>query len=144
MDNANESLKAAEAECAAVSKAPRVSLADIEAAIADKFYIDGANLARGSLYSDGVVSSLAADQHIAKLPPLAHLTVCQMVMKNGFVVIGKSAPASPDNFDRNLGRKLAYEDCIRQLWPLMGFALRDRLAGPVRFVDDPNADPLGG
>ena len=27
-----------------------------------------------------------------------------------------------------LGRKLAYEDCIRQLWPLMGFSLRDRLA----------------
>jgi hypothetical protein len=127
MTELNESLKAAEAECAAGRTAPRVSLADIEAAIADKFYIDGANLARGSLYSDGVVSSLAADQHIEKLPPMAHLTVCQMTMKNGFIVIGKSAPISPDNFNRDLGRKLAYEDCIRQLWPLMGYALRDRL-----------------
>lgn len=49
-------------------------------------------------------------------------------MRNGFIMVGKSAPTSPENFNAELGRKLAYEDCIRQLWPLMGFALRDRLA----------------
>lgn len=27
-----------------------------------------------------------------------------------------------------LGRKLAYEDAVRQLWPLMGYALREKLA----------------
>jgi hypothetical protein len=42
-------------------------------------------------------------------------------------VIGKSAPASPENFNAELGKKFAYEDAVRQLWPLMGFALRDRL-----------------
>jgi len=51
------------------------------------------------------------------------------VTRNGFTLIGKSAPASPDNFDPVLGRKLAYEDAVRQLWPLMGYALRDKLAG---------------
>lgn len=50
-------------------------------------------------------------------------------MNNGFTVIGKSVPASPANFDAQLGRKLAYEDAVRQIWPLMGFALRARLAG---------------
>ena len=49
-------------------------------------------------------------------------------MRNGFTIIGKSAPASPANFNAEFGQKLAYEDCIRQLWPLMGFSLRDRLA----------------
>jgi len=44
--------------------------------------------------------------------------------------VGKSAPASADNFNADLGRKLAYEDAIRQLWPLMGFALRERLSQP--------------
>jgi hypothetical protein len=48
------------------------------------------------------------------------------------MVIGKSVPASPDNFNPDLGRKLAYEDCIRQLWPLMGFALKERLAAGGR------------
>jgi hypothetical protein len=56
------------------------------------------------------------------------LSVCMLVMRNGFTVIGTSAPASPENFNAELGRKLAYENAIRQLWPLMGFALRDKLA----------------
>lgn len=61
--------------------------------------------------------------------PLAYLSICLLVMNNGFTVIGKSAPASPANFNADLGRQFAYEDAIRQLWPLMGFALRDKLAG---------------
>ncbi len=56
------------------------------------------------------------------------LTICLLVTRNGFTLIGKSAPASPDNFDAELGRKPAYEDAVRQLWPLMGYALRERLA----------------
>jgi len=58
---------------------------------------------------------------------LAVLTVCLIVTRNGFTIIGKSAPASADNFDAELGRKLAYEDAVRQLWPLMGYALREKL-----------------
>lgn len=49
-------------------------------------------------------------------------------MQNGFTVIGKSAPASPENFNAELGRQFAYDDAVRQLWPLMGYALRDKLA----------------
>lgn len=56
------------------------------------------------------------------------LSICLLVMRNGFTIVGKSAPASAANFDPELGRKFAYEDAVRQLWPLMGYALRDRLA----------------
>jgi hypothetical protein len=63
-----------------------------------------------------------------QLVDVENLSICLLVMKNGFVVIGKSAPASPENFNRELGKKFAYEDAVRQLWPLMGFALRDRLS----------------
>jgi hypothetical protein len=55
------------------------------------------------------------------------LSICILVMKNGFTLIGKAAPASPANFDRALGIKLAFEDAVRQAWPLMGYSLRDRL-----------------
>lgn len=51
-----------------------------------------------------------------------HMTLCIMVMNNGFIVIGKSAPMSPLNFDPEKGKTFAYEDCIRQLWPMYAFA----------------------
>lgn len=56
------------------------------------------------------------------------LTVCVLVMQNGFTVIGKSAPASPENFDAEKGKTFAREDAIRQIWPLEGYALREKLA----------------
>lgn len=106
------SLEATEAEAAAGRTAPRVSLKDIENSIAGCYYLTG---------------SQCIAPHAAHRGALDVLTICFMIMENGFVVIGKSAPASPENFDAELGRKFAYEDAVRQLWPLMGFALRDRL-----------------
>jgi hypothetical protein len=111
------SLEATEAECAAGRTAPRVSLQDIENAIIAKYFFTAGE-------------AIAAIPLAATAPtkPLDLLTISIVQMKNGFTVIGKSAPASPANFDVELGRKLAYEDAVRQIWPLMGFALRDRLA----------------
>lgn len=122
------SLEATEKECAEGRTAPRVSLADIEAAIVDRFFLKGDDLAHASLEVNGVVDALSQEQHAAKFPSLRVLTVCLLVMRNGFTVIGKAAPASAANFDCDLGRKLAYEDAVRQVWPLMGYALRDKLA----------------
>lgn len=100
-------------EAAAVAKAPRVSLASIEAAIRARY---------------DFTADKALGEGIPIVDELKILSVCILVMRNGFVIIGKSAPASPENFNAELGRKFAYEDAIRQLWPLMGYALRDRLA----------------
>ena len=110
-------LEATEKECAAVAKASRVSLADIEAAIGARYDTTGALAVRGPK-GEGVPIYSSLDV----------LSICILVMKNGFTVIGKSAPASAENFNAALGRKLAYEDAIRQLWPLMGYALRNKLA----------------
>ncbi len=126
MTDTNASLQASDA--AEVATAPRVTLADIEAAIADRFFMTGGVYGDASLAIDGVVDSLSREQHLDKYPTLKALTLCVLVVRNGFTVIGKSAPASPENFDADLGRKFAYEDCVRQLWPLMDFALRERLA----------------
>ena len=53
------------------------------------------------------------------------MTFCVLTFKNGFTVVGKSAPAAPENFNKYLAEKLAYEDAIREAWPLFGFALRE-------------------
>ncbi|MCC6172090.1 MAG: hypothetical protein IT481_08680 [Gammaproteobacteria bacterium] len=107
------SLQQSDAEAAAHAVAPRVTLADIEAAIAARY---------------DTTAAKAIGPDVPVHPSLDILSICIVVMRNGFTVIGKSAPASPANFNADLGRKLAYEDCIRQLWPLMGFALREKLA----------------
>lgn len=56
------------------------------------------------------------------------LTICVMRLTNGWVLVGKSAPADPANFNQELGEKFAREDCIRQMWPLEGYLLREDLA----------------
>lgn len=111
----SESLKLTDAQSAAVAVAPRVALADIEGAIAETHYFRGSE-------AIGIETPLRKDH------PTQILSICILVMRNGFTIIGKAAPASPENFNVELGRKYAYEDAVRQLWPLMGFALRDRLA----------------
>jgi len=63
------------------------------------------------------------------LPPLFLLTFCVLVLRNGFTVTGESACASPENFDEEVGRKVARQNAVQKVWPLMGYALRDRLAG---------------
>ena len=63
---------------------------------------------------------------------LPTMTICVLEVDNGFVLVGKSAPADPDNFDADLGKKFAHEDAIRQMWPLEAYLLRERMsdAGP--------------
>lgn len=56
------------------------------------------------------------------------LTICIITLKNGFMVTGESACASPANFDREIGERLAREDAKRKIWALEGYQLRTRLA----------------
>ncbi|RVT96420.1 hypothetical protein EOD42_14460 [Rhodovarius crocodyli] len=51
------------------------------------------------------------------------LTICIISMKNGFRLVGKSAPADPANFNAEVGQRYAYEDAFRQAWPLEGYLL---------------------
>ena len=98
--------------------APRITPADIEANISSEWYINAA---------DGVVP----DEFQPSVPanhPLSLLTLCVLVLKNGFTVTGESACASPENFDAELGRKIARQNAVSKIWTLMGYALKERLA----------------
>lgn len=81
--------------------APRLSPADIDAAIA------------------------AEDYYVF---PGTTVTVAALTLRNGFVVIGESAAVSPENFDAELGKKIARDDAVRQIWALEGYLLREKLA----------------
>ena len=58
---------------------------------------------------------------------LAVLTICVIVTRSGFTVTGESACASLENFDADVGKKVAFENAKQKLWPLMGYALKERL-----------------
>jgi hypothetical protein len=59
--------------------------------------------------------------------PGTTMTVCALTLRNGFIVIGESAAASPENFDKDIGRKIARENARNKIWPLEGYLLRSKL-----------------
>lgn len=56
------------------------------------------------------------------------LTICVLTLQNGFTVVGESACASPENYNKGIGERLAYGDAKGKIWPLMGYALKEKLA----------------
>lgn len=110
------SLEATEQRGAEGASAPRVTLDSIISHIRHCVFFTGGEAARAFGADGGFPASLDA------------LTVCLITMDNGFTVVGKSAPASEENFCPEKGREFAHEDAIRQLWPLEGYLLRSQLA----------------
>jgi hypothetical protein len=56
------------------------------------------------------------------------LIVCCIRLRNGFCVTGESAAASSENFDLDIGRKIAYANARSKIWPLEGYLLKQRLS----------------
>lgn len=111
-------LDVTEAASAQVAKAPRVTLDDIKRKIIHHVYLQG--------FEDflGIEYVPTAPFHVEPVVnSLSKLSICILVLDNGFTVIGKSAPVNSENFDSALGLKLAYDDAIRQIWPHMGFVM---------------------
>ena len=55
-------------------------------------------------------------------------TVCALVLRNGYVVIGSSAAASKENFDKEIGCRVAFENAREQIWALEGYLLKEKLS----------------
>jgi hypothetical protein len=96
--------------------APRVTPADIEANIESVHYFTAA---------EGVIGNVEEEGDMP--PSLDLLTFCVLVLKNGFMITGESACASPENFDAELGRKIARQNAVNKIWPLMGYALLQKI-----------------
>lgn len=109
--------------------APRVTPADIEANIASEHYFTGAEGRYGAILNETYVGTELPRDDDGDLEPLELITFCVLVLKNGFTVTGESACASPANFDEEIGRKIARQNAVAKIWPLLGFRLRDKLAG---------------
>lgn len=66
--------------------------------------------------------------------PGTTLTVCALTLRNGFIVTGESAAASPENFDEELGRKIARDNARNKIWAFEGYLLRERLSERAAYA----------
>ena len=105
--------------------APRITPADIEGSITSEHYFTADQGARHAFLVDYPVINRV---HAPLAPELQPLTFCVLVLRNGFTVTGESACASPENFDAEIGRKIARKNAVEKIWPLMGYELRSKLA----------------
>lgn len=60
--------------------------------------------------------------------PGTSTTVCRLALANGYSVVGTSACVSLDNFDEEIGKKIAYEHARNQIWQLEGYLLAHKLS----------------
>ena len=108
--------------------APRITPDDIEVNIVSEHYFTARDGRRGAIANGTYVGREKPQPEDADLAALDLLTFCVLVLRNGFTVTGESACASPENFDAELGRKIARQNAVQKIWPLMGYELRTRLA----------------
>ncbi|MBN4856406.1 hypothetical protein H4F83_05710 [Citrobacter freundii] len=103
--------------------APRVTPEHIESIIVSEHYFTAQN---------GVVGSQSEKKfpHEVSIGPYALdlLTFCVLVLENGFTVTGESACASPENFDAEIGRKIARQNAFNKIWLLEGYLLKQKLS----------------
>lgn len=108
----------------ATSEAPRVTPADIEASIYSEHYFTAGGALKAidpeeyAAWVDAAPSGQALDL----------LTFCVLVLKNGTKIVGINYGAiDPSQHSAKRGREEARAHAIEQIWPLLGFRLRDKL-----------------
>lgn len=113
--------------------APRVTPSDIEANIVSVHYF----IAGDAIQHDNAVHECGdSGWHLGKTQLL---TICVIQMRDGLTVTGESACVSSENFDAEIGRKIARQNAVNKMWPLMGYALNERLSrNPVGIVTNNN------
>ncbi len=113
--------------------APRVTPEHIKSCIVSEHYFTAAQGGLGasvskSLEEASLLSLRSENVSASKDDPLSLLTFCVLVLRNGFTVTGESACVSPENFDAEIGRKIARDNAVQKIWMLEGYALKDRLS----------------
>ncbi len=106
---------------AKASAAPRVTPADIEAEIAGEFYFTAA---------DGVRGQSEMGTNAATWTGVDKVTFCVLVLANRAKVVGINHGAiDPARHCPARGREEARKDALSKCRELLGFRLRDKLAG---------------
>lgn len=105
---------------AGADKAPRITKDQIKSKVVATHYFTALDGASTQMRSEDTFSN-------HEVNALSLLTFCVLVLENGFTVTGESACASPENFNQEIGRSIAYENAIDKVWLLEGYLLKQSL-----------------
>lgn len=95
-----------------------------EQAIENEIQLKGLNAPR--LNPDMIDAAIVSEQYHVFAGTT--MTVCALTLRNGYIVTGESAAASPENFNQEIGRKIARDNARNKIWALEGYLLREKLA----------------
>lgn len=106
--------------------APRVTPQHIDSVISHELYFTAQQGVFGEAATH--VTELKDTPAFPVHKSLGLLTFCVLVLRNGFTVTGESACASPENFDPEIGRKIARDNAVNKIWMLEGYLLKQKLS----------------
>ena len=72
-----------------------------------------------------LIDSKTANKSFHKLTDV--LTVCVLTLQNGYTVTGESACASPENYNKEIVEKIAFDNARDKIWALEGYLLKQKL-----------------
>ena len=101
--------------------APRITPDRIKEVIEDVQYFTAGDGAYGYQTRDETVDTATYPE------ALNLLTFCVITLKNGFTVTGESSCASPENYNQEIGQKIAYDNAVNKIWPVEGYLLKEQL-----------------
>lgn len=113
--------------------APRLTPDYIDSLIVSEHYFtahegtQGAELERRRNTDKPIMVNPLSSYEKSTIDPLKLLTFCVLILKNGFTVTGESACASPENFNEEIGKKIAYANAREKIWMLEGYLLKEKL-----------------
>lgn len=88
---------------------------------------------KNKVTKEDLLSKISDVQYV--IMPDGRTTICQLTMKNGFTVRGESSCVSIDNFNKEVGEDIAYNQAIDKAWAFEGYLLADKLAGKEELLN---------
>jgi hypothetical protein len=85
--------------------------------------IQSKNLTAPRLTPDDIDAQIVDEQYHQW--PGTTFTTCLLTLKNGYNVSGESAAVSPENFDAEIGQKVARRNAREKIWSLQGYLLKE-------------------
>lgn len=94
-----------------------VTKASIESKIRNVYYIN----------AGAAVQASDQGYNERDLEELKLVTICIIILENGFKVEGTSACVDPSRYNEEIGQQEAYKNAVEKIWELEGYALKQKL-----------------
>lgn len=69
----------------------------------------------------------AIQSEFYQMMPSGKTMICELILKNGFSIIGKNSCVSKENFQEDLGKQYSRDNAVQQVWSYLGFMLQQTL-----------------